>query len=217
MNSARNSEMDIKIVIVDDHPLLIKGLQSMLSHHPDMKIVGAYLDGDALLKGLAEEQADVLLLDIQMQGQMGDELAPVLQRLYPEMMVLVLTNLEHSYYIKSMLQHGVRGYVLKSSDESVLLEAIRTVAKGTVYFDPGIRKQVQKEQKNSHEPFPSLTRREKEILRLITLDYSSRDIAEKLYLSHRTVENHRMHLLQKLDVKNSASLVKKAIELGLIK
>lgn len=209
--------MPINIAIVDDHPLLIKGLQSMLGHHTDMRIVGTYLDGKALLEGLQDISVDVLLLDIQMQGMMGDELAPLLHKRHPEMMVLVLTNLEHRYYIKSMLQHGVRGYVLKSSDESILLEGIRTVSGGGIYFDPGIRKLALTEQKGSQETFPSLTRREKEILRLITLDYSSKDIADKLYLSHRTVENHRTHLLQKLDVKNSASLVKKAMELGLIR
>ena len=207
--------MRIKITIIDDHPLLIKGLQSMLGHHPDMEIIGTYQDGDALLKGLKDEQPDVLLLDIQMHGQMGDELAKALNRLYPEIMVLVLTNLEHSYYIKTMLQHGVRGYVLKSSDEQILLEAIRTVAKGDTFFDPIIRKQVVKEKKST-EFFPSLTRREKEILRLITSNYSSQDIADNLCLSKRTVENHRTHLLQKLEVKNSASLTRKAIELGLI-
>lgn len=190
----------------------------MLGHHPDMQIVAAYLNGADLIAGLSEIHADVLLLDIQMQGQMGDELAKELQRLYPELLILVLTNLEHRYYIKSMLQFGVRGYVLKSSDEAVLLAAIRAVAQGDVYFDPSIRRMAIKEQKgNASEPFPSLTRREKEILHLLTLDYSSKDIAEKLFLSNRTVENHRMHLLQKLDVKNSASLIKKAMELGLLK
>ena len=207
--------MSIKITIIDDHPLLIKGLQSMLSHHPDIEIIATYQDSTRLLKALQTDQPDVLLLDIQMQGQMGDELAPVLHRLYPEVMVLVLTNLEHRYYIRSMLQHGVKGYVLKSSDEQVLLEAIRTVAKGHEYFDPIIRKQVQLEQKTK-TLFPSLTRREKEILKMLTLNHSSQEIADHLCLSKRTVENHRTHLLQKLDVKNSASLIGKAMELGLI-
>jgi len=207
--------MSIKITIIDDHPLLIKGLQSMLSHHPDIEIMGAYQESSSLLRALQSEQPDVLLLDIQMQGQMGDELAPVLHRLYPEVMVLVLTNLEHRYYIKSMLQHGVKGYVLKSSDEQTLLEGIRTVARGSEYFDPVIRKQVLQEQ-SSRSLFPSLTRREKEILKMLTHNHSSQEIADYLSLSKRTVENHRTHLLQKLDVKNSASLIRKAMELGLI-
>jgi len=207
--------MSIKITIIDDHPLLIKGLQSMLGHHSDIEIIGAYRESTSLLRALQTDQPDVLLLDIQMQGQMGDELAPELHRLYPEVMILVLTNLEHRYYIRSMLQHGVKGYVLKSSDEQVLLEAIKTVARGKEYFDPVIRKQVLQEQKNNSF-FPSLTRREKEILKMLTSNYSSQEIADHLCLSKRTVENHRTHLLQKLDVKNSASLIHKAMELGLI-
>lgn len=207
--------MSIKLTIIDDHPLLIKGLQSMFNHHSDMEVIGVYQDGTGLLEGLKENQPDVLLLDIQMHGQMGDELAPLLRKLYPEVMVIALTNLEHRYYIKSMIQHGVKGYVLKSSDEDILLEAIRTVARGETYFDPTIRSQVIKAQK-SNELFPSLTRREKEILRLIASNYSSQDIADNLCLSKRTIENHRTHLLQKLEVKNSASLIRKAMEFGLI-
>lgn len=206
----------MKIVILDDHPLLIKGLQAMLGHYSDIDIVGTYLNGEALLEGLKIQSADVLLLDIQMQDQMGDEVASILQKLYPEIRILVLTNLEHQYYVRTMLQHGVCGYVLKCSDESILLEGIRAVAKGEVYFDPTVRELVSAEQKNHKDQFPSLTRREKEILHLLTLDYSSKDIAEQLFLSPRTIENHRMHLLQKMNVKNSASLIKKAIELGLI-
>ena len=208
--------MSIKVSIIDDHPLLIKGLQTMLGHYPDIKIISTFSNGTALLNGLKEEEPDVLLLDIQLQGKMGDELAPELRRLYPEVMILVLTNLEHRYYIKSMLQHGVRGYVLKSSAEQTLLDAIRSVARGDTYFDPVIRKLVAKEQHQRGDYFPALTRREKEILRLLTLNYSSQDIADNLCLSKRTVDNHRTHILQKLEVKNSASLIRKAMELGII-
>lgn len=208
--------MPIRIAIVDDHPLLIKGLQTMLQHYTDMEVTGSYQNGNALIQGLRSVQPDVLLLDIQMQGQMGDELVPLLHKQYPNMMVLVLTNMEHEYYIKTMLQHGVMGYVLKSSDEIVLLEAIRTVHRGQQYFDPGIRKQAAKAQRSVMES-PMLTRREKEILELIAANYSSNDIAVKLSLSKRTIDNHRIHLLLKMDVKNSASLVKKAMDLGLIR
>jgi DNA-binding NarL/FixJ family response regulator len=208
--------MSIRIAIVDDHPLLIKGLQTMLQHATDIEVTGTYQGGRELLNGLKECQPDVLLLDIQLQGQMGDELAPILYKAYPNMMILALTNMEHEYYIKAMLRHKVMGYVLKSSDEIVLLEAIRTVAKGLQYFDPTIRKQAVKVQRSVMEN-PTLTRREREILELIAINYSSNDIADKLFLSKRTVDNHRIHLLLKLDVKNSASLVKKAIDLGLIK
>lgn len=206
----------IRIAIVDDHPLLIKGLRSMLQHCTDIEITGTYHNGRELFAGLREIQPDVLLLDIQMQGQMGDELALLLRKEYPNMMVLVLTNMEHEYYIKTMLEYGVQGYVLKSSDEMILLEAVRTVSTGQQYFDPVIRKQVAKA-KYGISQTPTLTRREKEILTLIASDMNSSDIATRLFLSKRTVDNHRANLLLKLDVKNSANLVKKALNLGLIK
>lgn len=206
----------IRIAIVDDHPLLIKGLRSMLQHCTDIEITGTYNNGRELLLGLQSIQPDVLLLDIQMQGQMGDELALLLHKGYPNMMVLVLTNMEHDYYIKTMLEYGIKGYVLKSSDEMILLEAVRTVSKGQEYFDPVIRKQVAKTQHGISQ-IPTLTRREKEILTLIASDLNSSDIATKLFLSKRTVDNHRANLLLKLDVKNTANLIKKALNLGLIK
>jgi len=206
----------IRIAIVDDHPLLIKGLSAMLQHCADIEIAGTYHNGYELFAGLRERQPDVLLLDIQMQGQMGDELAPRLRKEYPNVMILVLTNMEHEYYIKTMLGYGIQGYVLKSSDEVVLLEAIRTVSKGQQYFDPLIRKQAARARHGISQT-PTLTRREKEILSLIASDMNSADIAARLFLSKRTVDNHRANLLLKLDVKNSANLVKKALSLGLIK
>lgn len=206
----------IRIAIVDDHPLLIKGLRSMLQHCNDIEITGTYNSGRELLLGLKSIQPDVLLLDIQMQGQMGDELALLLYKEYPNMMVLVLTNMEHDYYIKTMLEYGIKGYVLKSSDEAILLEAVRTVSKGQEYYDPVIRKQVAKAQYGITQT-PTLTRREKEILTLIASDLNSSDIAGRLFLSKRTVDNHRANLLLKLDVKNTANLIKKALNIGLIK
>ncbi len=208
--------MSIKIAITDDHPLLIKGLKSMLQHHSDIVINNTYHNGKALLEGLAKSRPDILLLDIQMPEQSGDELARIITRKYPDVSIIALTNMEHEYYIRTLLQHNVRGYVLKSSDEQILLEAINTVFAGAQYFDPAIRKQATLAQKNPDNG-PVLTRREKEVLELIARDYNSNDIAEHLFISKRTVDNHRLHLLLKLDVKGSASLVKKAIDLGLIK
>ncbi len=208
--------MSIRIAIVDDHPLLIKGLQSMLQLNPDIEITGTYLNGKELLSGITKVQPDVLLLDIQMPGQDGEELAAILQQQYPRIMILVLTHMEHEYYIKALIKHGVMGYILKSSDETVLLEAIRAAAKGQHYFDPMIRKQVARAQQSANQN-PLLTRREKEILELIVLNHNSNEIASKLFLSKRTVDRHRENLLLKLDAKNFASLVKKAIDLGLIR
>jgi len=211
--------MPIKVAIVDDHPMLVRGLQNMLGCTPFIEVTGAYLSGSAFLKDMGHKSPDVLLLDIQMPEQSGDELAGIIHKQYPGLAMLAFTNLEHLYYIRSMIKHGVRGYILKSSGEAALLNAIQTVYRGEYYFDPIINRQAMDALKpssyfNVREPL--LTAREKEVLALIAADFSSQDIADRLYITKRTVDFHRANLLLKMDVKNAASLVKKAIELGLI-
>ncbi len=218
--------MTIKIAIVDDHPVLIRGLKNILECAPFIKVTGTYLSGKELLAAIsktpptaiANTPPDVLLLDIQMPDQRGDELAPILQKEYPDMRILAFTNLEQLYYIRSMIRHGVLGYVLKTSDEAILLDAIKTVHAGNQYFDPAIRDQVLQMLAADSGVSKNyvLTEREKEILDLIAQNYNSQEIADKLFVSKRTIDGHRVNLLLKLDVKNSATLVKKAIELGLI-
>src|SRR5690606_37317821 len=158
-----------------DHPLLIKGLKSMLRYHDQVIIRGTYLNDRELIAGLGMVQPDILLLDIQMQGQSSDKLALLLRKKYPASSIIALSNMEQEYYIKTLLQHGVRGYVLKSSDVAILMEAIRTVYSGANYFDPAIRKVAVKAQKESGNS-PIITRREKEVLELIAQDYNSNDI-----------------------------------------
>ncbi len=188
----------------------------MLEQNEHIEVTGTYQSAKELLTGLKTVQPDVLLLDIQLQDQTGDELMPALSKEYPNMMVIALTNMEHEYYIKSMLQNGLMGYVLKTSNEIILLEAIQSVTRGQQYFDPAIRKTVAKSQSTVNKSL-SITQREKEILELITQDLTSQEIADKIFVNKKTVEAHRLHLLQKLGVKTSASLVKKAIDLGLLK
>jgi DNA-binding NarL/FixJ family response regulator len=210
--------MKIKIAIVDDHPMLLKGLQGMLSCASFIEVTGIYRSGKELLEGIAQQQPDILILDIQMPDQKGDELSVILHRQYPDMKILAFTNQEQNYYIRTMMENGVMGYVLKTSDEATLLEAIQTVYDGEHYYDPMISNQVaQVLQSNGAGPKnPRLTKREKEILQLIAQNYNSKDIAARLCMGKRTVDNYRIALLLKLDVKNSASLVKTAIDLGLI-
>lgn len=212
--------MRIKIAIIDDHPMLIRGLKGMLLCHPGFKITGTYLGADDFLRSLNTIIPDVILMDIVMPGKTGEELAEQLCKQYPELKIIAFTNLEHQYYIKSMLKSGVKGYVIKSSDESVIIQAIETVFSGKSYYDPAIAGQViQALRKTIHEgpQNPILSDREKEILELIATDYSSQEISKKLFISKRTVDFHRMNLLLKLDVKNAMGLVRRALELGIIK
>jgi DNA-binding NarL/FixJ family response regulator len=211
--------MKIKIAIADDHPLVITGVHHIISNSDDMEVSGSYANGSQLLKGLAATQPDVLLLDIQMPGQTGDELAEIINEWYPKIRILALTNLDNVYYIKNMLRKGVLGYILKTTQEPVLLDAIRTVYRGEQYLDAGLKEKVIQDSLQSKKRSagsPILSPREKDVLHYIAADLTSQQIADKLFVSKRTIDSYRLSLLMKLGVKNAASLVKKCIQLGLI-
>lgn len=211
--------MKIKIAIADDHPLVINGLHHLLGNCADMEIMGSYLSGKELLADLATKQPDVLLLDITMPGQTGDELAEIISEKYPQIRMLALTNLDNVYYIKTMLRKGVHGYVLKTTRDETLLSAIRTVYNGEQFLEPVLKEKVINDAlqaKRQVSANPILSRREKEVLQYIASNLTSQQIADKLFVSKRTIDNHRLSLLMKLDAKNVAALVKKGIQLGLI-
>jgi DNA-binding NarL/FixJ family response regulator len=214
-----NGATVIKIAIADDHPLVINGLHHILSNSADMKVVGSYANGDELLKGIAVTQPDVLLLDIQMPGQTGDELAEIVSEKYPAIKMLALTNLDNVYYIKNMLRRGVLGYLLKTTRDEILISAIRTVYGGKQFLEPVLKEKILQDATEAKKDFaaePILSRREKEILQFIAQNLTSNEIADRLCISKRTIDNHRTSLLMKLGVKNVAALVKKGIQLGLI-
>jgi len=190
----------------------------MLSNYAHITLTGTYCNGAELLEGLRQHVPDVLLLDIQLPGQTGDELAPLLLREYPDMRILTLTNLDSSLYVHNMMRHGVHGYVLKTSDPKTVIEGIEHIHAGEQFLDPAVREKLQQFMSTmKKESFlkPRLTSREKEILRLIVNGDTSQEIAERLFISMRTVEYYRLNILLKLDVKNTAALVKKALTLGL--
>ena len=212
--------MKIRITIADDHPLVINGLRHILGNCDDIEVLSSYTNGEDLLEGLAEQQPDVLLLDIQMPGKTGDEVAEIVNEKYPNVKMLALTNLDNVYYIKNMLRVGVDGYVLKTTREEILLDAIRTVFNGKQFLEPVLMEKLiadDMQATQQREATPVLSRREKEILQYIAADLNSQQIADKLFISKRTVDNHRLSLLLKFHVKNVASLVKKAIQMGMIK
>jgi DNA-binding NarL/FixJ family response regulator len=211
--------MKIKIAIADDHPLVIKGLQTILNNCPDMAIVGSYPNGEQLLRGIGLRMPDVLLLDIQMPGQTGDEIAEIIGKKYPKIKILVLTNFDSIYYINTMLRKNVSGYILKTTREEILLSAIRAVFSGGRYIEDVLQEKIAAYATGAAERIPIeqlISRREREVLHYIASDLTSQEIADKLFVSKRTVDGHRLSLLLKLDVKNVAALVKKGILLGLI-
>ena len=203
----------INVAITDDQSIIINGLQKILSDKPGIKITGTYINGDDLLEGLKNEQPDVLLLDIQMPGKTGIELAGIITKKYPSVKIIALTNFDMPVQIKKMLQQGCQGYLLKDVNPDIIVAAIKKVYDGDMYIQEEIQVKLVK---GLTEPAVAvITRREKEILQLIVEEYTNKEIADKLFLSLRTVENHRNHLLQKFKVKNTAGLVKIAIQEGL--
>jgi DNA-binding NarL/FixJ family response regulator len=209
----------IRVSIADDHPLVINGLKQILECCEDIEIISTYANGQELLNGLRSVQPDVLLLDIQMPYKTGDEVAPLILEAYKGIKIIALTNQDNTFYVKTMMRHGVSGYMLKTSDADTIVEAIRMVARGEVFVDLLLKEKLVEETltaKKSNSRMPQLTRREKEVLELIASNFTSQEIADQLYLSKRTIDNHRLSLLLKLDVKNSAALIKKAMQMGLI-
>ncbi len=211
--------MGIRLAIVDDHPLVQAGLRQLLASSGNIMLEAVYASGEELLSGLERSAPDVLLLDIQLPDHNGDELARIIRQRYPQVRMLALTNVDTSAYVKKMIQAGCLGYLLKNVDRDTLVQAIETVYKEEQFIAPTLKEELLQdmlEGKRKAKLAPSLTRREKEILQLIAKEYTSQEIADTLFLSPNTIENHRKQLFLKLDARNMAGLIKKAVDFGLL-
>lgn len=210
--------MNIRVALVDDHALIREGLARLLEQYPDMQTC-SYATGAELLHGLEAELPDVLLLDIQLPDISGNELVRRLHKLYPELKMIALSSVDTLFHIKDMMQHGCKGYVTKQAPKEILVEAIRKVYTGEEYLEPGIRERwmesLSQSRRNRARQNP-LSMREQEILALIAKEMTTQQIADELFLSVKTIESHRYSLLQKLDVKNTAGLIREAVKRGLI-
>lgn len=211
----------IKVAITDDHPVVIDGLKTALSLDPAINITGTYMNGADLFTGLKEQMPDVLMLDLQLPDKNGSELVPLLLKQYPSLHILILSGVESSPYIREMMQKGCKGYLLKStSNQATIINAIKQIYDGEIFLDATLKEQLLREmlvtQRKANKLNPRITQREKEVLNLIVKEYSNQEIADKLFISLRTVETHRYNLLQKLEVKNTAGLLRVATQMGLI-
>ncbi|RYY68262.1 MAG: response regulator transcription factor [Chitinophagaceae bacterium] len=205
----------INVAIVDDQVIILNGLQKILAEAHHINIWGTFNSADHLLENLENSQPDVLLLDIQMPGRSGLELATIISKKYPAIKMIALTNVDVLTQMKQMLQKGCLGYLLKDVSPEILINAIESVNRGEQFLHETLKKQLLNSLSGQDEK-QLITRREKEILKLILEENTNQDIANKLFLSLRTVENHRNNLLQKLNVKNTAGLVKVAMQEGLV-
>lgn len=212
---------EIIVDIVDDHKMVISGLKDMLKGFEGIQLGHTYDTGKDLLAGLALQQPDILLLDIQLPDITGEELAAIIRLAYPAVRIIALTGFNTATHARMMLEKGVSGYVLKNTDEHKLYQAIQTVYQGGRYIDAPVQEKIMNDlygnDSNRDAGYkPVLTKREKEILNLIMEELTSQQMADRLQLSLRTVENHRVSLMQKLNAKNSAGIVKRAFQLGLV-
>lgn len=210
--------MPIQVAIIDDHPLAIEGIRMMFSGVPDIDVVAGYTTYAALKEGLTLSKPDVLLLDILLPDGQGNEIAAFVSKNYPSVRMIALSSLDAPPMIRSMMQNGCLGYLLKGTDRETLIRAVQAVYAHEEFIEPSLKEYLVQNmlglKKPEALPF-ELTSREKEILQLIVDGYTTQEIADKLSISPRTAETHRLTLLKKLQVKNTATLVKNAIKLGL--
>ncbi len=209
----------IRVDIVDDHQMVINGLAEMVRNLGGMELGRSYDCGAAVLAGLQSRQPDILLMDIELGDVRGDELTALISKAYPEVKIIAITGYNLVEYAVLMIEAGVSGYLLKNTDEHKLSTAIETVYHGGTYIEPIIRERldsrVQTVEPNSLTVKNLLTKREKDILNMILKQLTNQEIAKELNVSVRTVENCRFNILLKMDAKNIAVLVKKALAMGL--
>jgi DNA-binding NarL/FixJ family response regulator len=206
----------IRVFIVDDHPVVIEGVHTLLQNEKGIEWAGQAMNAQSCLGFFVSNTADVVLMDISMKGMDGMELCAVMKERYPRVMILGLSTFNQGVYIKKMMENGASGYILKNSSRQELIEAIHAVFGGAIFFGGEVSMALQEHQKSAKNELPELSSREQEILELIAEGYTNPQIAGKLFLSPFTVDSHRKNLLAKLNVKNTATLIKLAVEHKLI-
>jgi DNA-binding NarL/FixJ family response regulator len=206
----------INVLVADDHQILIDGIKITLNDVEDINIVAEAKDGFQVLKTLEDRQdINVILMDISMPKLDGLECTKQVHKKYPEIKIVALSQFSEKRFVKRMIKNGASGYILKDSERDILEKAIKAVHSGEKYFCDNLSfRMVSQELKmeNTKSLFPQLSNREKEILALICQEYSNHEIADRLFLSFHTIESHRANLMHKAGAKNTAGLVRWAVE-----
>lgn len=208
----------IRVLIIDDHKIIRVGLKGFIHLQPDMEVVGECGTEAEALEMVKSLLPDVILMDIDLENSSGISATRQIKSQDPNQKILAITLHEEETSILPMIKAGALGYVLKNADPSEMIDAIRTVNRGNSYYSRHVSDVIMH---SLTRPKPTLfpdglTPREVEVLKMISQEYSNGQIAEKLFISIRTVDTHRRNLLDKLNLKNTAGLVKYSIEKGLI-
>lgn len=211
-------EKKIALFLADDHTLVREGIAALISHDPDLTVVGQCGDGLHVVEEVIKTKPDVVLLDLSMPGLNGLDICKQLTRKCKSVAVLVVTMHTDEEFIVRSLQNGAAGYLIKEAAADQLAEAVRTVARGDLYLGPGVPKSVlgRLTAQERDDPYSKLTIREREVLQLIAEGKTSRSIAKMLELSVKTIDTHRAHLMRKLGIHDQTTLVKYALKKGIV-
>jgi DNA-binding NarL/FixJ family response regulator len=212
-----NQPNTISVLIIDDHPLIVAGIQKMLSAVEEIQIVWAAGSANEAMKILKKARVDIALLDINLPDINGIDLCKKIKKEFPALKVIGISTYCDRSYVSRMIENGASGYLAKSADAEEILRAIRTAREGHLYLSPSTE-QLLRAPSAMTPPgdLPALTRREKEVLRLIAEGLTNPQIAERLFISPLTVDSHRKNLLTKLNVNNTAALIRLAVEQRLL-
>lgn len=209
----------INLLIADDHTMFLQGIISLLEQEPNITIVDKAVNGNEALEIIKKGVVDFIILDVSMPEMDGIELSKILKKQHPNVKILIVSTHSNVMIVSRLIRIGVNGYLLKNAEKEELLKAINTIASGENYFAEELEERhltnssrIEKQVSNLTE----LSSREKEILVLIAHEYNTAEIAEKTFISLNTVNTHRRNLLSKLNAKNTAGLVKYAVENGLV-
>ncbi|MBF0812293.1 MULTISPECIES: nitrate respiration regulation response regulator NreC [Staphylococcus] len=215
----------MRIVIADDHAVVRTGFTMILNYQEDMEVVGTAADGVEAYQKVMKYKPDVLIMDLSMPpGESGLIATSKITESFPDTKILILTMYDDEEYLFHVLRNGAKGYILKNAPDEQLILAIRTVFKGETYVDMKLTTSLVNEFVNNSgddkqtttDPYKILSKREIEILPLIAKGYGNKDIAEKLFVSVKTVEAHKTHIMQKLELKSKPELVEYAMKKKLI-
>jgi len=210
--------VSIRVLIVDDHAILRAGLRRVLEAEPDIEVVGEAPSAERAVFEAIAGRPDVVLMDVMMPGKTGIEGMPAVLQAVPDAKVLVLTMQDDPRYVREAFEAGAAGYVLKEAADSEVVGAVRAVAGGERYVHPALGARLvaaDADERRRAEEDP-LSDREREVLRLLALGHTNQEIAKVLFISVRTAETHRAHIMQKLDLSSRAELVRYALDEGLL-